>query len=52
VQVTAPGANGVNSANGVNGINEANGANITNYGASTNGAGLSPASTPPAPAPK
>jgi hypothetical protein len=40
VQVTAPGANGVNVTN------------ITNYGASTNGAGLSPAPTPPAPAPK
>jgi hypothetical protein len=40
VQVNAPGANG------------ANGANITNYGISTNGAGLSPAPTPPAPAPK
>jgi hypothetical protein len=40
VQVTAPGVNG------------ANGANITNYGISTNGAGLSPAPTPPAPAPK
>ena len=49
VQVTAPGANG---ANGANGVNDANGTNITNYGASTNGAGLSPAPTPPAPAPK
>jgi hypothetical protein len=37
MQVTAPGANG---------------ANITNYGISTNGAGLSPAPTPLAPAPK
>jgi hypothetical protein len=43
VQVTAPGADGANGANG---------ANITNYGISTNGAGLSPAPTPPAPAPK
>jgi hypothetical protein len=43
VQANAPGANGVNDANGTN---------ITNYGASTNGAGLSPAPTPPAPAPK
>ena len=49
VQATAPGANG---ANGANGVNDANGTNITNYGASTNGAGLSPAPTPPAPAPK
>ena len=49
VQVTAPGANG---ANGANGVNDANVTNITNYGASTNGAGLSPAPTPPAPAPK
>ena len=46
VQVTAPGANGAN------GVNDANVTNITNYGASTNGAGLSPAPTPPAPAPK
>lgn len=46
VQATAPGANGAN------GVNDANGANITNYEISTNGAGLSPAPTPPAPAPK
>ena len=55
VQGTAPGANGVNGvngANGANGVNDANGANITNYEISTNGAGLSPAPTPPAPAPK
>jgi len=43
VQANAPGANGVNDAHG---------ANITNYEISTNGAGLSPAPTPPAPAPK
>ncbi len=49
VQATAPGANG---ANGANSVNDANVTNITNYGASTNGAGLSPAPTPPAPAPK
>ena len=46
VQVTAPGANGAN------GVDHASVTNITNYGASTNGAGLSPVPTPPAPAPK
>ena len=50
VQVTAPGVNGANGANGANSVNDANGTNITNYGASTNGAGVSPVPTPPAPA--